>query len=62
MSVLLLRMAKNARLNIRLDADVKRRAEKAAAAGERSLSWLIQKLLLDYAVAFEQRKAAERRR
>ena len=62
MSVLLLRMAKNARLNIRLDADVKKRAEKAAAADERSLSGLIQKLLLDYATAFEQRKTAERRK
>lgn len=56
------RMAKEARLNIRLDADVKRRAQKAAAADQRSLASLIQKLLADYATSFEGRKAAERRK
>ena len=55
-------MAKEARLNIRLHADVKKRAEKVAAAEQRSLSWLIEKLLDDYASNFDRRKAAERRK
>lgn len=55
-------MAKEARLNIRLDKEVKRRAEIAAAAEERSLSWLIQKLLADYASAFEGKRKADKRK
>ena len=55
-------MAKEARLNIRLHADVKKRAEKVAAAEQRSLSWLIEKLLDEYASNFDRRKAAERRK
>ena len=39
---------KSATLSLRIDPELKRAAEKAAAADQRSLTSLIEKLLTDY--------------
>jgi predicted HicB family RNase H-like nuclease len=48
-------------LNIRIDPDVKRRAQAAADADRRSLASLIEKLLDDYARGAERAKAERRK-
>lgn len=57
---------KTEKLNIRIDPDLKRRAQVAAEADERSLGSLIAKLLGDYVQDFEARdrlrKPTERRK
>lgn len=42
------RRQKTATLNLRIDPDLKRAAEKAAAADSRSVTSLIEKLLMDH--------------
>jgi hypothetical protein len=39
---------KTAQVNLRIDPDLKTAAEKAAAADQRSLTSLIEKLLIDF--------------
>ena len=49
---------KSATLSLRIDPELKRSAEKAAAADHRSLTSLIEKLLADYV---QQAKAKVKR-
>jgi predicted HicB family RNase H-like nuclease len=49
-------MLKSATLNIRINPDVKKRAQRAAEGDRRSLASLVEKLLDDYASEFEKRE------